>query len=230
MEKFYTMATFNSNHINSMLIAWIITLVLIILSIPFNKRKYATFLGYFILLSKLVDIIIRVFFEKIKVGNTYSTYLDALPLHICNIAVILAGIYLITKNKYIYGIIATWIFAPILVMFIPSNFTYITRYYPVVFFLTHTVIISAVLYGFIYFKERLTFKMYLLSVFAFLLAYVNAYYVNEKLGTNFFFTHDYIIPIVSKYFSIKVYRIIYVIVDIILITFVYRLFRKLRRK
>ncbi|VWL85207.1 TMEM164 family acyltransferase [Oceanivirga miroungae] len=229
MEKVYYMASFNSNHINSMLTAWIITLFLLVLAIVFNKRKYATFLGYFILLSKIADIVIRVFLEKIKVDGVYSQAVDALPFHMCNILIILSGIYLITKNKYLYGIIVTWIFAPILVMFIPSNFTYITWYYPIVFYLTHTMIIMTAIYGFVYFKQRLSFKMYLVSVVVLLLAFTNAYFVNNKLKTNFFFTHDYVMPVISKYLSLKVYRIAYIIANIIGVTATYSLARKLRK-
>lgn len=229
METVYRMASFNSNHINSMLIAWLITIALLVISLPFNKKKYGTFLGYVVLISKFLDIVIRIFFEKIKVGNAYSTFLDAMPLHMCNISIILAGIYLITKNKYLYGIITTWIFAPILVMFIPSTFTYITWYYPIVFFITHTLIISTVIYGAVYYKERLNFKMYIVSVIVFLLAYANAYFVNEKLGTNFFFTHEYILGFLSKIFVLFFYRILYIIVNILGITSIYLLSRKCRK-
>ncbi len=220
------MGIFNGIHIKYLLISLVITVLFLVLAYPFNKKKYAKFLGIIILLIKAIDIFIRIYIEKTSVAGVQETAVNALPFHLCNIAIILAGIYLLTENKYLYGIIYSWMYGAFLVMLLPSNFTFITKTYPVLFFLTHTMIIVAVIYGRKYFRHRMNYKMLILSLFAYILASVNAYFVNINLGTNFFYLNGYILPIFAKMFSLNMYRIVFLFLNLSAITLLFLLDRK----
>ncbi len=220
MDNIHTITMFNDDHLYIVSAAIVITIMFFALATLFNKRKYGIFLGYFIIIVKIGDILIRVFIEK------YPP-LEALPFHLCNVGILLSGIYLITKNKYIYTVIFCWSYGAILTLIIPTTFNFTTRMYILFFFLTHSMILLSVIYGKVYYKHKVTIKGYTLAIILFVLLALNARYWNNRLGTNFMYVNNYILPFL-KFMEFKIYLIIYISLHILTISLFYLIGKKIK--
>ncbi len=214
----YTMYMFSREHLMGVFLAILISKILFIVAKPFNKEKYGKFLGYLILISKSIDILIRLFIEKYPA-------IEALPFHFCNIAIIISGIYLITRIEYLYTIVYCWSYGAFLTLLIPSTFTFSTRTYILFFFLTHVMIILSAVYGYVNYNHRVSFKGYILSLILFALTVINAFIWNNMLGTNFMYVNDYILPFLS-FMPFKIYIVLFLTLHILVMTLLYLVFRK----
>ena len=80
-------------------------------------NKYSTFLGYFLLIFKLVDSIYRLMYQNEPITNVT-------PVHLCNFAAIFAGLYLIFKTKFLYNVVYYLTFGPILALILPRTYCF----------------------------------------------------------------------------------------------------------
>ncbi|WP_067138918.1 TMEM164-related integral membrane acyltransferase [Oceanivirga salmonicida] len=220
MLNSYKMGLFNKPHLMGLGLALIITIMLFVLAKPFDKKKYGKFLGVFIILAKMFDIYLRVFVEK------YPPF-ESLPFHFCNISILLSGIYLITRNKYMFSMIYCWGYGAFLTLLIPTSFVFTTYSYVIFFFLTHSLILATIIYGYKYYNHRVSFKGYILSLILLVIAIINAHFWNVRLGTNFMYLSDYILPIV-KFIPFNIYLVLLFVLHVFAITSSYLIGKKLK--
>lgn len=215
----YTLIGFDTHHITALLMSTIISLILLLMPIFFKSKKtYGIFLGYFVVLTKILDILYRIYYEKFPIY-------EALPFHLCNFAIIVSGISLILGSKKLYNVVYHYSYAAIIVLFIPGSFNYSTLFYIFLFMFTHMIEIVVILYGRIYLNYKINRDGYILSIILFILLVINASFVNYRLGTNFMYVTDYILP-AFKFMPFNIYLIIFLSLHILSQTVMYKL-RKL---
>lgn len=196
---------FNNIHIQSLIFSSIVSIILFI--IPFfkkvNQKKYTTFLGYFFLFLKILDIYWRIVFEK-------EEWFYTIPLNLCNISLIVAGIYLIKRNNTLFNLVYFWFTGAILAIILPGIITYMTKTYVYIFMITHFMEVLAVIYAFTHLDCRVTKKGLYCSLIGYMIIVIIAKVVNRILGTNFMFVDDYIISAVSFIKPFLLYQILLV--------------------
>lgn len=202
----YTFKYFNNLHISAIITFIIISIIII--AIPFFKKGlekgiYTKFIGYFLIFAKIFDMFYRVYIE-------HEEWKFVIPLNLCNIALILAGIYFINKKNAIFNMLYFFFPGAILAILLPNIVTHYTKFYVFIFIGTHILEIMAVFYTFIHLDARITKKGLELSIFSYLLIVVISKYVNTILGTNFMFVSDYILPALNFIKPINLYAVILV--------------------
>lgn len=212
----YKFIYFNKVHIEALVLVTIICTILLIIPHFLDKKRrryFEIFLGIFLLFTKLFDALYRVYVEG-------ENFIAVIPLNLCNVALILGGIYLIYKNTYIFNIVYFWVSGAILAVILPGINTYNTKFYVFIFIFAHMIEIFVVIYTFIYTDEKITKLGLLVAILAFLLLNLISYFVNIKLGTNYMFINDYILSMLS-FMPINIYRILYLGIFIISMIIVY---------
>ena len=189
----YKFTYFEPIHIHSFI--FFIILSIIIISIPFFLKKdykiiFTKLLGYFILFAKIFDIWYRISFEK-------ESWIFTLPLNLCNISVIIIGIFLIIRKNTLFNIAYFWFTGAILAVILPGIDTYRTSFYIYVFMGLHFLEIMAVIFSFIHLDVRVTKKGLYSALIGYLILCLVASIVNYYSSTNYMFLYDYIITAVN---------------------------------
>ncbi|WP_067141981.1 YwaF family protein [Oceanivirga salmonicida] len=200
----YKFTYFELSHINALILYFIVGVIII--GLPFfirdlEKTIYTKCIGYFIIILKSFDIFYRVYFEKHHIKDVW-------PLHLCNIAVILAGIYLITKKNIIFNLVYFYYTGAILAVILPGLDYLYTKTYVYIFIGTHMLEIIAVLYALIHLDARVTKKGLKLSLGVYLIISILIRLLNNTIGTNYMFLNDYILPAVSFIKPLNLYAIL----------------------
>lgn len=189
----YKFSYFNKIHIESLSVNLILFVFFLIIPYWFSdkqKRKFEKVIGIISILTKLFDSIYRIIYENERIMST-------LPLHLCNLSLIIGGIYLITKKNIFFNITYFWFLGAILAVILPGIYVYHIPIYVYIFMITHFLEIFIVLYGFIHNDEIITKKGLIVSILMYLIVMLFAYLVNIKFNTNYMFISDYIIGAVS---------------------------------
>lgn len=195
---------YSFDHISMLLLSIICGAMLIL--IPYfliNKRKYAIFLGYFVIFTKIFDMLYRTYVEN-------EPFLDTLPLNLCNVSLLIGGLYLITNKDIYFNILYFWFPGSILALMLPGFDSYHTLFYVFIFMFTHVLEISIVIYGFLHNSPKITKKGLMDTIFLYFVLIFVAYAVNSVLHTNYMYIQYYIIKSVSFIKPLIVYRIIFV--------------------
>lgn len=215
--KVYKFRYFSSIHKQSFWFCFILCLILFLM--PYlikglEKGKYTTFLGYFCIFAKILDSFYRIIFEK------YPWY-DTVPLNLCNVSLIIGGIYFITRKRIYFNLLYFYFSGAILAVILPGVIEYYTIPYMHVFMLTHTLEIFAVIYGFVHLDERITTKGLIVSLIIYILLIGISFIWNEVYGTNFMFIHDYIISAINFIKPFWLYRVIFISLFMLSIVLMY---------
>ncbi|NIR49961.1 TIGR02206 family membrane protein [candidate division KSB1 bacterium] len=145
-------------------------------------QKIAISLAAVILISKIIEPLYR-----ILMGEMWASE-NVLPLHLCDVGGILAGIMLINRNYYLYELTYFWGFGgtlqAILTPDLDYGFPHMDFFF---FFIPHGLIIVSAIFATVVFKYRPTFKsigraFVTTAVYAMLIAPVN-----WLLDTNFLY-------------------------------------------
>lgn len=189
----YHFSYFDNAHITSMITLIIIGIVIILLPYIFKgleKGRFTTGLGYFLIFLKIFDSIYRIVVEK-------HPWYETIPLNLCNMSIIFAGLYFITRKRIYFNFLYFWFSGAILAILLPDLKLYYHPIYPYVFMATHVLEVIAVFYGFIHLDERITLKgVYSAAIGYLTLVFLGAIW-NNIFGTNFMFVNNYIIPAVN---------------------------------
>lgn len=213
----YKLHYFDKMHIQSLV--FYIVFSIIFLMIPRfikykNIRKFEIFFGIFAILSKLVDSLYRIYFEH-HIPN------DTLPLHLCNVSLLLGGIYLITRKNIIFNITYFYFFGAIIAVILPGIPIYETKLYVYMFMHTHFLEIIIVFYGYIYNSENITKKGLIYSIIIYIILVILSYFFNLRYHTNYMFINDYIITSVRFIKPFYVYQITLITVMILSMIIMY---------
>lgn len=220
MSPNYNFTYFNEIHINSFILSIFLTFIFLfipkipILKNKINIMKYATFLGILGLSIKLFESIYRVLFENFSIA-------DSIPLHFCNFALIIAGLYLITKKSIFFNILYFFSFGALAAIILPGVGKYYTHFYVYLFMINHFFEIATVLFGFIYMKEQITFTGYRVSILVTSILFIISFFYNKLFGTNFMFLETYIATFFEFIKPFYVYRVVLVLSFFIIMTLMY---------
>uniref|UniRef100_UPI0028D595E9 YwaF family protein n=1 Tax=Leptotrichia massiliensis TaxID=1852388 RepID=UPI0028D595E9 len=173
-------------------------------------NKYSTFLGYFLLIFKLVDSIYRLMYQNEPITNVT-------PVHLCNFAAIFAGLYLIFKTKFLYNAVYYLTFGPILALILPGIIYYHDNYYVYLFMIMHALIVFTAFFGYRYLNDKPTKKGFFQSVITLLLIFLYAFIYNWIFKEiNAMFLKSHIIPQVKFINPIWLYDIVLILTMIFL--------------
>lgn len=218
----YVMTAFSSHHLIGLSVSLVIGfLIYLLFYISKNKRLVAKNLGYLLIVFKIIETLYRIYIEK------YPLY-DNLPFHMCNIAYIIACIYLITRKKIFFEILYHFAFAALVVIVFPGSFTYTTAFYIIIFMFTHVIEIMIVIYSLRFLNANIGKYSLVKSIVFYLILVALAYGINIKLNTNFFYINNYILSSLA-FMGYKVYVAVYLILTILAMCLSNRLFKTIKR-
>ena len=208
-----TFSYFSPIHIETFIVS--ILFCIILFYIPkflknLDINKYSTFLGYFLLIFKLVDSIYRLMYQNEPITNVT-------PVHLCNFAAIFAGLYLIFKTKFLYNVVYYLTFGPILALILPGIIYYHDNYYVYLFMIMHALIVFTAFFGYKYLNDKPTKKGFFQSVITLLLIFLYAFiynYIFKEINAMFLKSH--IISIVKFIEPIWLYDIVLILTMIFL--------------
>ena len=178
MEKFLV---FSSTHFYYLGGYFFLVLIgLLIASFFQNKKTVARFIAFLVLILKCSELYYRhMVFKEI--------YITMLPLHLCNLTLIITLLAMIFQAKFLFQVVYFWAPGAIFALLTPEITYKFPNLWSISFFITHFYLIFAVFYEMIYFKFKPT-KNGLIGSFIFLniIAFI-VYFINIKLGTNYLY-------------------------------------------
>lgn len=200
-----TFSYFSPIHIETFIVSILFCVFLFYIPKFFKNidiKKYSTFLGYFLLIFKIVDSIYRLMYQNEPITNVT-------PVHLCNFAAIFAGLYLIFRTKFLYNVAYYLTFGPVLALILPGIIYYHDNYYVYIFMIMHALIVFTVFFGYEYLDERPTKKGFIQSIIALLLIFLYAFIYNFIFKEiNAMFLKSHIIPQVKFINPIWLYDIV----------------------
>ena len=208
-----TFSYFSPIHIETFIVSILFCIILFYIPKFFKNldiNKYSTFLGYFLLIFKLVDSIYRLIYQNEPITNVT-------PVHLCNFAAIFAGLYLIFKTKFLYNVVYYLTFGPILALILPGIIYYHDNYYVYLFMIMHALIVFTAFFGYRYLNDKPTKKGFFQSVITLLLIFLYAFIYNSVFKEiNAMFLKSHIIPQVKFINPIWLYDIVLILTMIFL--------------
>lgn len=197
-------------------------LALTMVSAFLPKYKFAQFSAIVILLIKLAELSYR----HIYVGEPIYSLL---PLHMCNLTLIIAILTMLTKSQKLFQLTYFWCLGALFAVITPDIKYSFPHPLTLSFYITHFYLLFAAIYGILFFNFKPTFKGWInsfitLNIFAFII-----FFINKKLGTNYLYVNR--IPNFSSpldYFGQWPYYII--VVEVIYLILTYGIYYPFRRK
>lgn len=197
-------------------------LALTMVSAFLPKYKFAQFSAVVILLIKLAELSYR----HIYVGEPIYSLL---PLHMCNLTLIIAILTMLTKSQKLFQLTYFWCLGALFAVITPDIKYSFPHPLTLSFYITHFYLLFAAIYGILFFNFKPTFKGWInsfitLNIFAFII-----FFINKKLGTNYLYVNR--IPNFSSpldYFGQWPYYII--VVEVIYLILTYGIYYPFRRK
>ena len=197
-------------------------LALTMVSAFLPKYKFAQFSAIVILLIKIAELSYR----HIYVGEPIYSLL---PLHMCNLTLIIAILTILTKSQKLFQLTYFWCLGALFAVITPDIKYSFPHPLTLSFYITHFYLLFAAIYGILFFNFKPTFKGWInsfitLNIFAFII-----FFINKKLGTNYLYVNR--IPNFSSpldYFGQWPYYII--VVEIIYLILTYGIYYPFRRK
>ncbi len=197
-------------------------LALTMVSAFLPKYKFAQFSAIVILLIKLAELSYR----HIYVGEPIYSLL---PLHMCNLTLIIAILTMLTKSQKLFQLTYYWCLGALFAVITPDIKYSFPHPLTLSFYITHFYLLFAAIYGILFFNFKPTFKGWVnafitLNIFAFVI-----FFINKKLGTNYLYVNR--IPNFSSpldYFGQWPYYII--VVEVIYLILTYGIYYPFRRK
>lgn len=197
-------------------------LALTMVSAFLPKYKFAQFSAIVILLIKIAELSYR----HIYVGEPIYSLL---PLHMCNLTLIIAILTMLTKSQKLFQLTYYWCLGALFAVITPDIKYSFPHPLTLSFYITHFYLLFAAIYGILFFNFKPTFKGWVnsfitLNIFAFII-----FFINKKLGTNYLYVNripDFSSPL--DYFGQWPYYII--VVEIIYLILTYGIYYPFRRK
>lgn len=171
---------FSTEHILS--IGGYILLYLFILFISqfFSKKSFTVVVSCSILIMKIAELVIR--------NGVYGeTIQQLIPIHLCNITLLLCIITMMFPSKSIFQIIYYWSIGAIAAILFPDSRVAFPNFVGISFFVTHFFILFTVVYQMVSLGYRPTFKGFLGSFVAINIFAGIVFKINEILGTNYMY-------------------------------------------
>ena len=157
-------------------------LALTMVSAFLPKYKFAQFSAIVILLIKIAELSYR----HIYVGEPIYSLL---PLHMCNLTLIIAILTMLTKSQKLFQLTYFWCLGALFAVITPDIKYSFPHPLTLSFYITHFYLLFAAIYGILFFNFKPTFKGWVnafitLNIFAFII-----FFINKKLGTNYLYVN-----------------------------------------
>ena len=167
---------FSSVHFEVIFFLIITNFLIFFLLRKINNPKYLNLFRY---IAASIMLFYIVSFEIWSISVGFFTFKYSLPLHLCDVAVILAALMLLTKNKYLFEITYFWGLGGSLLAILTPDITESWPHFNFInYFLSHGGIITCVLFMVIIenYKVNLksVFRVFLITnLYMFIIAGVN---------------------------------------------------------
>lgn len=179
MDKFIL---FGNAHLIAIGIGFAVSIFFIFLGFFIRKDSLAKFLAVVVLGIKIAELVYRHHFFGEKI-------IDLLPLHLCNLTIILAGLMMLTSSKIVFQPLYFWGIGALFAIVTPDLKEGLHNFASISFFITHFFILFSIAFAIIHFNLRVT-KAGAVGSFIFLnLVALGLYFLNEKLGTNYLYVN-----------------------------------------
>lgn len=177
-----TFILFGTEHLTTIGVGFVACLFLIILGSFLHDGVFPRIIALIILVIKITELVFRHDFYGERVVNL-------LPLHLCNLSLVLAILMMLFNSKIIFQPVFFWSLGALFAIITPEIRDGIQNYATLSFFITHFFILFATLYGLIVFKFRPT-KLGAIGSFIFLnIVAIALFFVNKRLGTNYLYVN-----------------------------------------
>lgn len=171
---------FSTEHILSIGGYILFYMVLLFVSQFFSKKNFAMAISCSVVIIKVAELVIRH-------GVYGETLNDLIPIHLCNVTLILAVITMMFPSKYLFQIIYFWSLGAAAAILFPDSRVSFPNFVGISFFITHFFILFTVVYQMISLKYRPTFKGFLGSFVCINIFAGIVFKINEILGTNYMY-------------------------------------------
>jgi len=208
-----TFSLFGFQHILAMILGVIGVIVALFFSNA-NHRVIPKIIAFLALVLKIGELLYR--YAIIK-----EPIIDLLPLHLCNITLILAIIVLLFRADFLFQIIYYWGIGAIFAIVTPDVKRAFPDFATISFFITHFFVLFAPFCCITAFNIKPTLKGFWGSFLALNVFAVIVFFVNRKLGTNYLFINrmpEFSSPL--KYFGEWPYYLIILEVLYLIITYI----------
>ena len=158
-------------NISSFYLSLIIALVLFLIAFLIrNKRNYATFLGVFTIIVKIMQILYFSYLQK----SLYYTF----NIGFVGIALIFSIIFLLNKSNLMYNIAFFFSYFVVadLVSFAYGNHIYKSNIQNLFVILLEFLIILSIVYGSFFLGKRISYKGYISSIILFIIIVIIYYF------------------------------------------------------
>ncbi len=171
---------FSTEHLLSIGGYSLLVVILLFVSQFFSKKNFAWVISCAVTVIKIVELVIRH-------GVYGETFLELIPIHLCNVTLILVIIGMIFPSKSLFQIIFYWSLGAVAAILFPDSRVAFPNFVGISFFLTHFYIIFVVLYQLIFLGYRPTLKglagsFVCINIFAGIV-----FKINQILGTNYMY-------------------------------------------
>ncbi len=215
---------FDKNHILYLIGYTLLTVIFYyFISYSKNKEKLLKGLAIGVLTVKIVEIMIRY-----NLGESWKTLL---PLHLCNLTLILVIIGSLLNNKCILKVTFFWSAGAVFALITPEVRVLFPSFLNISFFVTHVYVVLISVIQYRLFNLKPTFKSWYIALFYINIASIIIFFINKRLGTNYLFVNRkpaFTSPL--DYFGDWPNYIIVVMLLYIAITFVMYILLKERKK
>lgn len=178
MQQF---ALFSTTHIYT-LIGYFIFFCLLFLFCSFaqKKKKIARIIAILILGLKFSEL----WYRHTVLGAEIRTLL---PLHLCNVTLVVTILAMLFQAKFLFQLVFFWSVGAIFALLTPEVREPFPSFLGISFFITHFYLLFAVAYEMVFFKFRPTKAGLIGSFITLNLIALGVYFINAKLGTNYFY-------------------------------------------
>ncbi|MGL4253606.1 MAG: TIGR02206 family membrane protein [Fusobacteriaceae bacterium] len=113
--------------------------------------------------------------------------ISILPLHLCNIALIVGVAFMLTYNNSLFQLTYFWSIGSIFALLTPEVRYKFPNFWHISFFITHFYLFFIMLYGVFKLRLKPSLGGLFFSFFTINFIAVGVYFINADLGTNFMF-------------------------------------------
>lgn len=178
--------------------------------------------------------IVTLIIKLIEIGIRYNEgapWYTLLPLHLCNLTLILVIIASIFNNKFLYNITFYWSLGAIFALITPEVRNQFPSFLNISFFITHIYVLLTSVIQYKIFNLRPTFKSWYTAFIYLNVASIIIFFINKILGTNYLYINrkpDFPSPL--DYFGAWPKYIFVVLIAYMILTFLLYICFKERKK
>lgn len=176
---------FGFEHLVAIGIGVLASFIIILMAYYMNKKGRVIFIrliSLLVFMVKVGELLYRYYYNG-------ESYINLLPLHLCNLTLILALIVSFTQSTALFQPLYFWGIGALFAIITPELTEGFKDPVSLSFFITHFFILLSMFYTMLFFRFRPT-KVGSISSFILLnIILIVVFFVNKKLGTNYLYVN-----------------------------------------